>query len=1039
MKNIISVLLVCLSATAAFAQALKKPYFQQDVAYKINVRLDDEAHELHADYRLTYKNNSGNSLTELKMHLWPNAYKDVTTAFAEQKDRTGDLSFRFSKEKDKGSIDSLNFQVDGVAATLTYDPKTPDMATLSLPKPLATGASCVVTTPFRVHLPYTFSRGGHIDQAYQITQWYPKPAVLDASGWHQMPYLDQGEFYSEYGTFDVSISIPKNYVVAATGTLQTETEQRFLDDLAEKRNPAQDSFPESDKQLKTIRFTAEKVHDFGWFADKRFAVRKGKTLLNNGKTVETWAFFPKGEDKIWEKATEFIGRAVAFYSEKVGEYPYPKACAVRGALKAGGGMEYPMVTVIAETGNEKALDNVVMHEVGHNWFYGVLGSNEREHPWMDEGMNSYIESRYMDTYYKTHRSIGLGPLSPKPIAQEDLVYLFQGRQHVDQASDTHSNEFSSPINYYLGAYGKPTMTFRHLEQYLGTTVMDKAMHDYFDEWQFKHPQPADLKATFERSTGKDLTWFFKDMIATNKKIDYALTGMTSDGKLIVRNTTGVAAPFCISAIKGGKVIGTEWYEGITGTQSLAKKGTIDVAASRFMINEDEQFPEINRQNNTLRTSGFLPTIEPLKLRLGAAWDDPTHTNIFVAPALAWNNYDKTMLGVALYSNVLPSNFDFSVAPMYSFGSKQLSGVADLNYHIYSDDFTSFLHGVTIGASAKQFSQDFRPASTAHLRYTRLSPQVEFEFNTPATSNATATLSLRNHFIWSQDGDYVYDAVAQKVDYYITSKRSIQDATYKYEKAGKYNPMSVTIQAQSSLDAKDAFGESNAFARASAEFKYRVTYKKNGDGLDIRLFAGSMLFDANAQRLKNKGLYGSFSPFGYSVSSNGYNDIAFDQYFFGRNDAEGIWSQQTGVGMGGFKLPTANTQSFGGNTTGVVAALNLRAALPFKLPIKPYLDVAYAQASLPILLDQNPNSPRKGLPIIDKDAKIDNDADQLFYQGGVQLSIFDIFSVNFPLLNSTQLEQFYNSRTTGYFQRVTFTVDLLKLNPRTVLKGVLKSF
>ncbi len=1036
MKNVFIAIALLSIASQAIAQ--QKTYFQQDVAYKINVRLDDDVHQLHADYRLEYKNNSGQSLTEIKMHLWPNAYKDVTTAFAAQKDRTGDLAFRFSKPQEKGYIDSLAFKVDGKEAELEYDKKSPDMATLKLPKPLASGATCIITTPFHVQLPYTFSRGGHIDQAYQITQWYPKPAVFDAEGWHLMPYLDQGEFYSEYGTFDVSITIPKNYIIAATGTLQNAEEQAFLDDLAAKRNAAQDSFPESDKKLKTIRFTAEKVHDFGWFADKRFAVRKGGVALNNGKKVETWAFFPKEEEKIWEKATEFIGRAVGFYSEKVGDYPYPKACAVRGALKAGGGMEYPMVTVIAATGSEKTLDNVIMHEVGHNWFYGILGSNEREHPWMDEGLNSYIESRYMDSYYKQHRDMDLSMFgNGKKLAQEDLVYLLQGRQRIDQSCDTHSDNFSSSINYYLGAYGKPTMIFRYLEQYLGTTVMDKALHDYFTEWQFKHPQPADIKASFERSTGKDLSWFFTDMIATNKKIDYALTGMTSDGKLKVANRSTVKAPFCISAIKDNKVTGTEWYEGVEGSQEIATKGTIATTADRFVINEDSQFPEINQHNNTVRTSGALPTLAPLKLKFGAAWDDPKHTSIFLAPAIAWNNYDKTMLGLAVYSNLLPAKFDFSLAPMYSFGSKQLSGVADMNYRFYTENEKSFVRSVAIGASAKMFSQNYIQKTKEFLRYTAITPQVEIDFTTGATSNATSTLTLRDHLISTQDGNYTYNVTDSSFNY-LTAKKNIQDIAYEYKKAGKYNPFSLKIQAQSSFDVKDGFGQSQSFVRASVEANYRITYKKNGQGLDIRLFVGSMLYDEDAIRNRKASIYGSFNPYGYGIASFGGNDIAYDQYFFGRNDAEGIWSQQNGSGMGGFKLPASNQAGFGGNTAGSIAALNLSAALPFKLPIKPYFDVAYVQVTTPSLLVQNPRSPRAGLPIIDKDAKIDNEADQLFYQGGLQLNISDILKINFPLINSNQLETYYNGRPQGYFQRVTFSLDLLKLAPRKVLKGLLNT-
>ena len=200
-------------------------YFQQAVNYTINATLDDQQHQISGDITIEYTNNSPDELEVIWLHLWPNAFSKRNTAFARQKIRQGSSRFYFADEEDLGSVSNLNFTVDGTAATLEFpQPENPDVARLRLPKPVASGATIRMASPFLVKIPASFSRLGRVGTSYQMTQWYPKPAVYDQDGWHPMPYLDQGEFYSEFGNFDVTLTLPQNYVVGASGTLQTEQE-----------------------------------------------------------------------------------------------------------------------------------------------------------------------------------------------------------------------------------------------------------------------------------------------------------------------------------------------------------------------------------------------------------------------------------------------------------------------------------------------------------------------------------------------------------------------------------------------------------------------------------------------------------------------------------------------------------------------------------------------------------------------------------------------------------------------------------------------
>ena len=201
------------------------PYWQQRVDYTIDVSLNDQQHTLDAFARIIYYNQSPDTLHYIWFHLWPNAYKNDKTALSDQLLENGSTRFYFATQEERGYINRLDFKVNDQHAETADHPNYIDIIRLMLPTPLPPGQKVTITTPFHVKLPEVFSRSGHEGQRYQITQWYPKPAVYDRDGWHPLPYLDQGEFYSNFGTYDVHITLPSNYVVAATGQLMDESEK----------------------------------------------------------------------------------------------------------------------------------------------------------------------------------------------------------------------------------------------------------------------------------------------------------------------------------------------------------------------------------------------------------------------------------------------------------------------------------------------------------------------------------------------------------------------------------------------------------------------------------------------------------------------------------------------------------------------------------------------------------------------------------------------------------------------------------------------
>jgi hypothetical protein len=484
-------------------------YWQQTANFTIDVTLDDTAHTLDGFEKIEYFNNSPDTLHFIWFHLWPNAYKHDKTAFTDQSLENGSMKFYFSNAEDRGYINRLDFRVNGITATVTDHPQHVDIVKLELPAALPPGGKIMITTPFHVKLPFNFSRGGHDGQSYQATQWFPKPAVYDRNGWHPMPYLDQGEYYSEFGNFDVRITVPTNYVVAATGQLQDEKEKSWLMSRADYKwtpprqkqmvngqlkNTIQE-FPPSDHQTKTLYFRQENVHDFAWFADKRFIVKIDTCALQSGRVIEVHAYYTPGEISSWANAYNDVKKAVRHYSALVGEYPYSIAQVVQGPESFGGGMEYPTITIISPIGNPRILEKVIVHEVGHNWFYGILGSNERDYPWLDEGLNSYYENRYSRERFRNELQL------------ERLVFETAATMKTDQPINTPSEKFSA-MNYGLVAYYKTSEWMRYMESRLGTELFDKAMQEYYRRWKFKHPYPEDFRKTLEEITQHDLSEFF---------------------------------------------------------------------------------------------------------------------------------------------------------------------------------------------------------------------------------------------------------------------------------------------------------------------------------------------------------------------------------------------------------------------------------------------------------------------------------------------------------------------------------------------------
>jgi hypothetical protein len=1006
---------ILLTTFTAYSQS---DYFQQEVNVKIDVALNDLNHTLSGNIEMEYFNNAPTELDEIYMHLWANAYKNRQTAFNRQKLRQGSTRFYFAKDSDMGNFSELDFKVNDRTVDWDYDPANPDIAILKLNDPLLPGERILITTPLRLKIPASFSRLGHVGQSYQLTQWYPKPAVYDKDGWHPMPYLDMGEFYSEFGDYEVNITLPKNYVVGATGVLQNEEEYDFLEERIEYTNqlmesvdtlPSNSPFPESAPATKTLRYLAEDVHDFAWFADKRFYVQKSEVELASGRKVDTWVMFTNEEADMWKEAINYVDRSVKFYSEKVGEYPYPQASAVQSALSAGGGMEYPMITVIGLMGDPQSLDNVITHEVGHNWFYGILAFNERDHVWMDEGLNSYYDHRYTYQYYENDgmEVLPASLMKSSDMTQLETAYLFQARRNKDQPPATHSDDFSR-INYWLGGYEKPAQFFRMTEMYLGTGEFDRIMQSFYENWAFKHPQPDDLRAHFESSTDKDLDWLFDGMIHSSGKIDYAIKGIQNGRtlKLTIENQGDISSPFPVSGLKDGEIVATQWFDGFEGTEQVEfNAGDYD----QVVIDQQRFTLDVDRRNNNIKTSGPFKTLEPLRLKFIAGIENSKKTTLYWLPLLTYNAYDELMLGAALYNTTLPANkFEFSLAPMYATATNDVVGLANLKYNIFPK--RSKTSKISFDLALRRYNFNYIERDDYYLNYNRISPGITFQFGGKDASPIRQSLSARAILIW--------DEVAQRdtIGTYIGNE--VEDSklfrlTYQLHNRKAPNPYALQVQLEQ--QSYTGFTGDQDYLKASLTFKNAFAYKP-GRAIHVRLFAGGFLQNSRreAGNVSNRGTRGSFA-----LTSQGFNDYAYDRLFLGRSEQDGLWSQQISIHEGGMKNAFGSAYGIG-QSNNFIFSCNIKADLPRRLPLgiplKPYFDFGYFDNATP--LGDNATF-----------------SDQFLWSGGLMLEFFKgRIGLYFPLINSENMDIPYADKD-NYWGRVTFNIDFQRLNPWEIVDGL----
>ncbi len=662
-------LIICLILLSGITARAEKPYFQQKINYRINVDLDPETSTLAGSESILYFNNSPDSLKEIYFHLYYNAFQPGSYMEIVGRKRHYYRQV-FSNPKSMGYDKIDRIKINGIETT-DYQIDNTIMKT-PLKTPIAPGDSLYFYIEFRAQIPARGSRTARRGEHFDVGQWFPKPAVYDRYGWHVHQYLLEGEFYADFGNFDVEISLPPKYIVAHTGELLNEEEIfgrklpvpegdsilidalafyksdslsiKNKDSLAASLNLKQllaaDSLPSPlnpndtlnlvdssktgidtvsmAKNLKTWKIRAENIHDFAFSADPEFIVdicRYNNTIIKSYYTKST-------KDRWQFKAADQTRKAIKLFSEKYYAYPYRQFSNV--ASLVDGGMEYPQLVMISGHYGEnnkydRGLESTIAHEVAHNWFYGLLGFNETEQAYLDEGMASFATIQYMENYHGrfandySYDKKWQKLLLPNSNERDENYKTYIENAIVGEEDPllTPADQYADAGRYFVASYQKASAVYFMLQYTIGTEKFDQMMKSFCGKWAYKHPYLSDFQNMADSTNGQSLEWFFRQWFTTTWTLDYGISRLHYE-KAIVEKQQGYMTDFtlmnnsrCLSPLDVELYFKDGSIDTVEIAESVWEKGQINYDTSIFfptkpykaILNPDLRLADINRLDN----------------------------------------------------------------------------------------------------------------------------------------------------------------------------------------------------------------------------------------------------------------------------------------------------------------------------------------------------------------------------------------------------------------------------------------------------------
>ena len=760
----------------------RKPYsgyWQQDVYYNIKATIDEKTDILSGNEELTYYNNSPDDLSFVYFHLYENAFQPGSYYDKLSKANNNTPQYgRYESKKLGMTVESIT--IDGTELKTELDNT---ILKVYLSQTLKKGESITFKIKFKTYFDIlaTWRRMRVYDdfgsKHYNGAQWYPRISVYDMKfGWTTDQHLGH-EFYGDFGAFDVELNFANNFIVDATGVLQNETDvmpdtlKAKLDIKNFKDKPLTEKpsviVPYDSTKRKTWKYHADNVHDFAFVADPDFRI--GTAEYNGIKCI---ALAMESDASKWQNAAEFTAKIIKMYSDKFGMYAYPKIV----VADAESGMEYPMLTMDSEL--DPDYKYLLAHEVGHNWFFGMVGNNETYRAALDEGFTVFISSWAIDSLSKSEVIQSPNPskyhehFSNKISPIEKFAYsgYYENAMKTEGVQlNTHSDAFNTDQAYgntYRQVYNKTATMLYNLRYVLGDSLFDGAMKYYFNTWKFAHPYFEDFRSSIIHYSKADLNWFFDEWLETNKTIDYAVksikNGDTEGMYTITFKRKGrMQMPIDFSIVsKTDSVynfyIPNTWFVKSTNATVLPKwfgwdklnrkyKAIVKIpeGISNVIIDPTYTLADINMLNNSHLFSvsiGFDAKVNTNP--------DRTKYQLLAGPDIWWNKYDGLKLGLDVNGNYYNYKYIFDAKIWLNTGILQDRNYSKPDFNLF--DAVSYF--VTYSNPLDKFSRNTSLNITARDLDGVNSYTIEF---------AKRSRNLNNRFYFNFNSEFVEDSTDLK--------------------------------------------------------------------------------------------------------------------------------------------------------------------------------------------------------------------------------------------------------------------------------------
>jgi hypothetical protein len=610
--------------------------WQQQASYEMHIRMDTQTHQFGGTQQLAYYNNSPDTLRKLYYHLYFNAFqpgsmmdvrsRTIVDPDARVRDRIAHLT---PDEIGYQRIHTL--QQNGRDVTWEVHET---VLIVTLQTPLSPGDVAIMDMTFEGQVPLQIRRSGRDSRegiAYSMSQWYPRIAGYDRQGWATSPYIGR-EFHGTFADFDVFITIDSSYTIGGTGYLRNA--HAIGKGYAEADAAAVQANLRSGAQSElTWHFHAPRVIDFMWGADDRYTHEIHHS--SNGTRIHL-LYIDRPQTRQWKVLGDYTARAIDFLNSYLGDYPYEQFTVIQGG---DGGMEYPMATLITGHRNLQSLVGVTVHELVHMWFQSVLATNESRYHWMDEGFTVYMSNITMDYLF--------GRNNPMRQIGEYNGYLSVVNADIEEPMITHADRFETNRAYGMASYRKGAIFLHQLGYVIGEDALLRTLRRYYAQYQFRHPNPDDLRRIAEHESGLILDWYFDQMINTTETIDYSLDRVRHhDGTLQIdlRRNTRATMPLDLyieyedgsaevlyipeQLMLGVKPHERQWY-GMNPQTVLP--------AWRWV--EDTYSVSLPREGKSIKRVVLDPTYRLADVnRLNNTWPFPRHMAFLEAPTPRWDSY-----------------------------------------------------------------------------------------------------------------------------------------------------------------------------------------------------------------------------------------------------------------------------------------------------------------------------------------------------------------------------------------------------------------